>query len=507
MNDKSYIVIAVIMIAGSSLSFLASFGIIVAITRSGGLKSPYRRIIFGMSISDIFQSLAILLGPFAVPASHPNGNWAIGNDFTCQADGFILILGTNCTPIYMFVLCLYTALKIKKNVSDAEFTKRFERIIHAAIIVTSISIGIAGLVLKSIDSTFIGNVCTFALAPSGCRSNPEVLGECDPEIEKHVTALQIICSFGIPVASLFGIICCMGAVCWHTFVSTRTSSRQLCRQGNLRTVTSSAANLSNVVADFSDAPNQRMEGVDSTETCNYIYIEDIHCEEQRNGVGRHQNLNTVRFYHQKIIIQACLFVVAFLGTFLMKWIVTGLALTGNEPPPLAMFIGAILFPLGGVFNMLVYTHPQVTRLRVRQPELPWFRAFKLVVESGVEVPKPIPVSIDDDFDVPKTSTDDKASPKQMHESSGCGSYNGSNSFGNDEIAYRSQHDWEYNAGKASGLDNIMEEDEESLGDSEHSSDRVSNGENDKSIHEKKERIDDTIGKAFEKAMGRVKSNL
>jgi hypothetical protein len=59
----------------ASISFILSSPFIAGgIVRSDGvLTSPYRRIIFGINLSDILQSLALFIGPLSVPKSSPVG--------------------------------------------------------------------------------------------------------------------------------------------------------------------------------------------------------------------------------------------------------------------------------------------------------------------------------------------------------------------------------------------------------------------------------------------------
>lgn len=64
------VVLRYIGISTASLSFVGSSIISSILVRSrDGLSVPYRRIIFGLSISDIIQSLGFIFGPFLVPES------------------------------------------------------------------------------------------------------------------------------------------------------------------------------------------------------------------------------------------------------------------------------------------------------------------------------------------------------------------------------------------------------------------------------------------------------
>ena len=120
-----------LQICAASLSLLSSSFIAVGILRSeSGLNNPYRRIVFGISASDILHSLSIIAGPFAVPETTPTAQWAIGNHSSCRAIGFLFQLSSICTPLYMLGLCLYTVFKVTKNVSNQKFTRQIEKKMH-----------------------------------------------------------------------------------------------------------------------------------------------------------------------------------------------------------------------------------------------------------------------------------------------------------------------------------------------------------------------------------------
>lgn len=50
-------------------------------------------------------------------------------------------------------------------------------------------------------------------------------------------------------------------------------------------------------------------------------------------------------------------------------------------------VNSTIYPLGGLFNILVYTRPAVAVLRRRYPEFSRFRALLLVIKAGGEVPE------------------------------------------------------------------------------------------------------------------------
>ena len=51
-----------------------------------------------------------------------------------------------------------------------------------------------------------------------------------------------------------------------------------------------------------------------------------------------------------------------------------------------VLLASIFYPLGGLFNILVYTRPKVLSLRRINPQYYWFQAFVIVIRAGAVVP-------------------------------------------------------------------------------------------------------------------------
>jgi len=97
-----------IQISMGLISSLASFLIILSVCFSKArLGTPYRRIIFFISISDLLLSLGLATGPFATPVDTPTALWAIGNTQTCEANGFIFVAGQLGVTLYTTMLGIY----------------------------------------------------------------------------------------------------------------------------------------------------------------------------------------------------------------------------------------------------------------------------------------------------------------------------------------------------------------------------------------------------------------
>ena len=74
-----------------------------------------------------------------------------------------------------------------------------------------------------------------------------------------------------------------------------------------------------------------------------------------------------------------------------------------------LILGSIFWPLGGFFNILIYTRPKVSAVRIMRPEhahSSWFTIFLLVVISGGEVPT------DNNFEDEESSHDENGNESE-----------------------------------------------------------------------------------------------
>ena len=63
-----------------------------------------------------------------------------------------------------------------------------------------------------------------------------------------------------------------------------------------------------------------------------------------------------------------------------------LATVSKETPTVINFAFHVLYPLGGILNLFIYSRPKVVYFRHTHPGCSWFRAFWWVVGGGGEIP-------------------------------------------------------------------------------------------------------------------------
>ncbi len=225
MSLKSIIrQIFITQVSSGVVSFLASSTIVTFVVLKG-FSTPYRRIIFGLSISDICQSLGLVFGPFLIESDIkiPQAIWASGNTRTCQLSGFLTVIGMNAVPMYTLFLCIYYVCKCKNKMTDSQFAHRVERKTHIFIIVFNLGLYFIALAMGTINPGALGNLCLPAAAPAGCRLDPAIFGECDPFIATAAHVFNVISTAIVPLASLVGIVACMAMLFWNVLMVERIS--------------------------------------------------------------------------------------------------------------------------------------------------------------------------------------------------------------------------------------------------------------------------------------------
>ncbi len=374
---------AVFIVSAASFSFIASTTIVIMIIRAEvpgthrseptpTLKSsPYHRIILGLSISDMFQSLALLLGPFLPPEQVYQAFWSVGNNTSCTIDGLFLTIGAVGTPLYTLFLCYYSMSRVEKRhvFEPAGSFASAEKMCHGVIVVFTLVLALVALFTKTLNTYPTGMFCTVAATPTGCRQYPELFGECDESVAGYVKDLVLVGFLLVPLFALLGIVVCMGRIYRYVlFVGPR--------------VFQGSADV-NVVSRLREKKPSIPSGNGSTEIIPVNIASDVVDVESETI----DSTNSVREYRRQILIQASLYILVYLVTYIL---VLGLSISNVffkvNPTIYWNFVMSTFYPLGGFLNIVVYNRPKVVSLRMKHPELSILQAFTMVVRAGSAVP-------------------------------------------------------------------------------------------------------------------------
>ncbi len=376
----------------ASISFVASATVAVMIVRSKTIttgfegdarvrirtpalkSSAYHRIIFGLSIADVIFSFALLTGPFVAPSSVPQAYWAAGNDMTCKGNAVMVTAGLVGIYLYMWFLCYFCWFKINnrgKITVEISFIQKIEWKLHLFIVALSIFLCVVGFATNTFHSSVYGTFCSYSAVPTGCRQNPERFGECDQSIATRAMVLNfflalIFCLSGI------GIIGSAVKICVHMKKTSTTTA---------------------IMTKGSDGPVDREP----------YTIGSLHCQPRLSSSPEESEvaafdadgesldnaeLDETRL-RRAIVVQANLYVLAFLATIIFGFISqvsTMISEIDTSEQDIFVLLGSIFGPLGGLYNILVYTRPKILILRRNNPDMSWIRAFILVVKAGGIVP-------------------------------------------------------------------------------------------------------------------------
>ena len=342
------------------------------------VSSPYHRIIFGLSIADMFHSLAMITGPFmAVQAANTPAKWAIGNIVSCRINGLWFLIGLICSNLYTCFLCYFCFCKVVRKTTDASFRKQTERKIHSVILFITVAMSVAALVSKGIHTNKMGNMCGYGSTQAGCRADPETYGACDKDgrnTQEIIISIVMIVLTSACFVCFVIIITLMTNICCYV---KRTSTIS----GNLKP----SNNHIEPKSTFPPVENGTNEFVD---------LEHLAAESE---------------YRKQIMIQASLYVIAYMATNFLFYAITLLVVVLETANENLSMVASFVYPLGGLFNILVYTRPKVIGLRRVHPKYSWLEAFIFVVRAGGVMPA---------MAVSDTDSKDEENLPRLHDESG-----------------------------------------------------------------------------------------
>ncbi|GFH50250.1 hypothetical protein CTEN210_06726 [Chaetoceros tenuissimus] len=445
---KLWKTLATTQIISASISFLASL-LIVASTGKSFLSeknkhektanetrlkmkktSPYRRIIFLISFSDLFYSLAWITGPFMTQKTNPQALWAVSNSNTaCVVNGTLFSFGASTSLLYYAALCYFYYCKISKRMTDEQFTSRYEKKIHAMIAI----ICIAGSCLSFAASTYnthpTGTFCANANTPAGCNQQPEIYGECDPTVKTYTPYLAYI-SILITTYSIVVIIYSMIRLIHSVLKKDK-------QYGDLPPATPS------------NPSNQEL----------------LHKYNLRKKLLRETMFQAILYTVSWFICQSGTVVGAILHLN---------GVPNDKFPPALQFYLAAFIPLNSAVNVFIYTRPAVRHVRRIDASISWFRAVYMVLKVGGEAPhmEQSSISTKQQQPQPEKSSREPFGRGEVNEYYGCDPGQGLDSLNveilgsleemsRDNVAYRSEDKWSHNLGGFSDLNMIHEESEES----------------------------------------------
>lgn len=161
------------MMTSGTLSVIGSSMIVSLILRNSR-KTPYKRIMLGLSVADIVASLTWIASPLLVPADTSQRIWALGSEGTCNFLGFMTQLSF-IAIWYNGMLSYYYLLTIRFKVRSKVFQQWLEPWLHFLCISYSLSGAIYGSVKEIYGEINLGIGCYISEYPKNCTRD----GNCE----------------------------------------------------------------------------------------------------------------------------------------------------------------------------------------------------------------------------------------------------------------------------------------------------------------------------------------
>jgi len=154
------------------ISVISSGAIIIMILRSEKkLSIVYHRLLFGLSTADVIVSFAMSFGSLLAPKDSPQVWRAIGNESTCQIQGYFYLLGALAEPLYNCALQIYFLCMIKYSIKTEDIQNKIEPYLHCIPILYGVAVASICLATDSIHAT--KSWCWIESYPYDCRNTDD----------------------------------------------------------------------------------------------------------------------------------------------------------------------------------------------------------------------------------------------------------------------------------------------------------------------------------------------
>ena len=290
---------------------------------SAAKRNCYKRIMLGLSCSDFLSSLTLSLQAFLLPSETSNRIWASGTATTCHAMGFFQQLAFSAIW-YNGMLSFMFLLTIKYSVGEQDLVRKFEPWMHVLSIGFPLISATIGAALGMYAELVVGHFCWFT-------------GD-------NTTIYAFIVSGGpgfffllaIPINNML-----VYRHVRHTIHNDLNSSEdgQLCQTS-------------------SEGSNKSGESAFSNEQIR----EELREKQKQRSMEDRQKERI-----QAVAFQSFLYVASFMITHLPTMIIRVTSAVAKLHPsdeekffPL-LLVQAILLPLQGLFNYIIYCRPSYLR--------------------------------------------------------------------------------------------------------------------------------------------------
>ena len=365
-----------------TISIIGSVATIWHILRSHkGLSSTYHRLLLGLCVGDLMSSFAYAVNSLAVPEEMKYlVPFARGNVGTCTASGFLRYVGLVMAALYNCSMCFYYLSIIKYNKKDEYIKDKLEPWFHFISISYALAIGFIGLANKGFNNSFYGGACAATpYNPPHCKDYengaipdgftiPCGRGDTASGAGHLSQGIMYFLLVSVTPVIIFGTMFSMYKTVRNIEQKMKTygaGALRLRAQQRQRQAVDDANDSSSSESDnrFSMNPSVLLGSLKNGLRRMFL------CRKQYPAASRSNNATSQK--------RAVLYMAT---SYSVSWALTWVPIYIG-----AIHLQAILLPLQGFYNFIVYMAPKVRNARItRRGKLPWRKAITKALMSRGE---------------------------------------------------------------------------------------------------------------------------
>ena len=376
--------IAIIVRTSGSISVVASIGLACHILRShDGLSTTYHRLVFGLSVADIFSSFGQALSSTMAPKEM---NYLIpfarGNTATCDAQGFIIATGYFIGAIYNSSTCLYYLAIIRYNKKDEYIKNKLEPWFHGISIIVPLIICFTTFAMKGYNGNDASAPTCYAdqtipphcigyengVTPEGFSTPCGRVDEKDPILLLAKFSVYFVALLVTPTVIIVTMIL------MHRSVAKIEKKMKNYGVNALRLAARSGGNADNT----EDQGRGVMDRIKKRINC---LIPTCLRRDDDQVASRSNNLTSQK---RAILQMATSYVLAWGFVFIPLMFGLIMQMLFEDEFRMPEILIAIFTPLQGLFSFLAYMAPKVRNAkRSKRENLTWSQAFiKVYISRG-----------------------------------------------------------------------------------------------------------------------------
>jgi len=364
----------------------------------------------GLCSSEIFLSLSLALSTLPVPKGTMGVVFAIGNQITCNFQGFVHIFGCVSFNFYLCGLTGYFLLAIRLEASDEIITKYYEPLVH----VISVGYALFGAIFVLIRGGYFTSdgICWIAPKPIHCNFLDDV--ECTSGSDFYTLmwtflAGPIILSFCIITTNMLIIFWTLmsqnvstsmvssGAplnppVSPRTTYGVQNSSSQLQREESDEDVEESDEDVEESDEDVEEGAllspqlqGEESNGSESLSKSNYERKPSF-IQLYEESKKKSKKLSKAARIRKDGMQQALLYIGMFSICNVIAFVHHVLEALENETAAYVFFVmQKCVYPLQGFLIFCIFTRPRIIHLRRSNSSLSFIKAFISSVQSRGEM--------------------------------------------------------------------------------------------------------------------------